>query len=104
MSNKVIMKINNEVIFGTVDVDLSECIKNGETFRMNDPYALYSTEEGVSPMPYEGYAVMDPMKSVSFQAKDVLWFTDLDECKQIRDAYLQLTTSIIQEPQQAIVI
>lgn len=92
--NKVIMKLNGEVVFGYVDIDLTEYIEAGKVFRLNEPYALYTTKDGVSPLPYEEYAVYDAFKYVDVNPSFVTWFGDLEKHKTILDAYLKLTNSL----------
>jgi hypothetical protein len=91
MAKKVIMKLNGEVVFGYVDIDLKEYIEAGKMFRLNEPYALYNTAEGVSPMPYEEYAVIDKFNSVDINSSFVTWYGDLENHKAIHEAYMKLT-------------
>jgi len=100
------MKIDKEIVFGDVRLDqkeMEECISAGKMFYISKPYALYNSADGVSPMPYEEYAVYTQFDRLPINGSHVTWFNDLSKHKEISDAYMQLTTSIIQDTPKIIV-
>jgi|WetSurMetagenome_2_1015567.scaffolds.fasta_scaffold285014_2 hypothetical protein len=89
--------INNEVIFGEVEVISTE---NGNEILIKTPY----TAKAGNVMPYMLDVMASAPAAVQIHPMNILWSVPLDEFEEANRVYTEATTGLILDPKQRIVI
>lgn len=88
MSKRLFKLINDEVIFGEIEVVTNQ---HGEEILVKKPY----TAKNGKIMPYMLDVLMESPRAVQIHPMNVLWSVPLDEFEHANKAYIQATTGII---------
>jgi len=88
MAKRFFKLINNEVIFGEIEVIDGH---NGSEILIKTPYTAKSGKI----MPYMLDVMMQSPKAIQIHPMNILWSVPLDEFEDANKLYIQATTDII---------